>query len=257
MSPRRSAAIARHEFRIFLRDPVFFVIFLGMPLLLMSFLKPAFRDSVEAEGFATATGAEQAVPGLTVMFAFFLVGNVGFGFMREHGWNTWERLRSSWASPAELIIGKTVVPFGMAVIHTAVLLTLGMLLFGLDVPGSKVGLVAVALALDICLIALGFALVALCNSVMQLNAFANLGAILFSGLGGALAPLSDLPGWARAIAPATPSYWAMRGFRTLVLDRGGVGDVMLPVGVLLAFAAGFSVVALARFRVEETKTAWA
>src|SRR5437868_9051419 len=51
----------------------------------------------------------------------------------------------------------------------------------------------------------------------QLNAFSNLGAMVLAGVGGALAPTSALPSWARTLAPATPSYWAMRGFRQVIL----------------------------------------
>lgn len=54
-----------------------------------------------------------------------------------------------------------------------------------------------------------------------------------------------------------PSYWAMRGYRSTVLDDGGLAEVALPVTVLLAFAVGFSALAWMRFRVEETKVSWA
>lgn len=257
MSFRRSAAIARHEFRIFRRDPTFFFIFLGMPLLLMAFMRSATRYALVDQGFRGVNGSEQAVPGMTVMFAFFLVGNLGFGFMREHGWNTWERLRASWATSSEIVVGKTIVPLCQAIVHMSLLFTIGVLAFGLRIEGDILALVAVGLSLSVCLIALGFALAALCRSVMQLNALSNLGALLFAGLGGALAPLSSLPDWAQGVSRATPSYWAMRGFRSVILDDGGLGDVALPVAVLLVFTAAFSAVAVARFRVEETKTAWA
>ena len=92
---------------------------------------------------------------------------------------------------------------------------------------------------------------------MQLNALANLGAIVLAGIGGALAPSTALPGWAKAIAPITPSYWAMRGFRSVILGPGGLADVVTPIAVLLAFAAAFVMVAAARFRVEEPKTSYA
>jgi ABC-2 type transport system permease protein len=92
---------------------------------------------------------------------------------------------------------------------------------------------------------------------MQLNALGNLGALLLAGLGGALTPIPSLPAWARAIAPGTPSYWAMRGFRSVVLDGAGVGAVLLPSAMLLAFAAGLGTVAATRFRVDQRKMSWA
>jgi ABC-2 type transport system permease protein len=96
-----------------------------------------------------------------------------------------------------------------------------------------------------------------CRSVVQLNALTNAGAMLLAGLGGAVTPVELLPGWARAIAPLTPAYWAMRGFRSVLFDAGGLSSVLLPIGVLLGFSALFTLVAVRRFRVEEAKVSWA
>lgn len=257
MSWRRSAAVARHDLRVLRRDPAPLIILIFMPLVLMAFLKPAFRSFLVEAGAADANGAEQAVPGMTVMFAFFLVGQVGFAFFREHGWATWERLRASPATPAEIMVGKTVAPTVMAAVQISFLLLAGVVLFDLRIAGSVLALVPISLALIACLVALGFALVALCRTVMQLNAFANLGALLFAGFGGALAPIDTLPGWARAVAPATPGFWAMDGLQRVVADSAGVADVARPALVLVAFAVGLGALAAWRFRADETKTSWA
>ena len=257
MSLRRSLAIARHDLRLLRRDPFPAILLIGMPLVLMAFMRPAFRAALLDAGYVGVNGAEQVVPGTTVMFAFFLVGNVGFAFFREHGWQTWERLRASEARPIEVMAGKAAGPLLTSALQLLVLFGLGTLLFGLDVRGSIPGLVLVAASLAICLVALGYAVTALCRSIMQMNAISNLGALLFAGLGGALTPISTLPGWARAVAPATPSYWAMRGFRAVILDGGGLGSVTLPCAVLLTFAFGFGLVAARTFSFAETKTSWA
>lgn len=251
MSLARSWAVARHDFRILRSDPVFLITMTVMPLLVMAFMKPAFGVAGAAVG-----GADHAVPGVTVMFAFFLVGNVGFGVFREHGWNTWERLRASRAAPIEVMAGKVVVPLLTLALQLAVLIGLGGVLFGLRVRGSMPALVLVAAAFAVCLVCLGLLLLAVTRTIMQLNAISNLGTMIFAGLGGALAPYSVLPGWARAVAPATPSYWAMRGFRS-VIAGGGLGDVALPVGVLLGFALVLGALAVYRFRYDEVKVSFA
>lgn len=257
MSWRRSVAIARHDLRLLRADPVFFIVFTTMPLVVMAFIKPAFRYVVEAEGVSGLNGAEHAVPGQAVMFALFLVGNVGFTFYREHGWGTWERLRSSWAGPAEIMVGKVSVPLAQGAIQLAVLFGVGGFLYGLRVRGSVIALALVAAAFCLCLVALGLALLAVCRSVMQVNAIANLGAMVLAGVGGAIAPLTALPGWAKAVAPGTPSYWSMRGFRSVILDSGGMADVALPVAVLMVFTVGFLVVARMRFHLEDEKVFFA
>jgi ABC-2 type transport system permease protein len=257
MSLWRSWAVAKNDLRILRTDPMFLVVMTVMPLLIMAFIKPAFGTSIGPLGAdAEANGASQAVPGVTVMFAFFLVGNVGFGVFREHGWNTWERLRATRATPPEIMAGKVVVPLLTLALQLTVLIGLGGLLFGLRVQGSMLAMVAVAAALAVCLVCLGLLLLAYARSIMQLNAASNLGAMLFAGLGGSLAPTSTLPEWARAVAPSTPSYWAMRGFRS-VIAGGGFSDVALPLAVLAVFSVGFAVLAAFRFRADEVKVSFA
>jgi ABC-2 type transport system permease protein len=78
--------------------------------------------------------------------------------------------------------------------------------------------------------------------------------VLFGAIGGAFVPINVLRGWARAIAPVTPTYWAMRGMRSVVLDGAGLGAIMAPVAVLLGMSALFAVIALQRFRFDEAKT---
>jgi len=96
-----------------------------------------------------------------------------------------------------------------------------------------------------------------CRSVLQLNALSNAGAMLIGGLGGTITPVEFLPGWAQAIAPFTPAYWAMQGFREVTLAPGGLADVAVPLLVLAGFTVAFAVVAVMRFQVEDTKVSWA
>lgn len=256
-SYRRAWAIALHEFRILFKDPTFLVIMLGMPIVVMTFLSKVFRFALIGEGYTGATGAEHAVPGITVMFTFFMVGSVGFVFFREHGWGTWERLRASRARPLEIMAGKVTPVLAHAFVQQAILFSIGGLAFGLRVRGSIAALVIVAAALSICLVSMGTTLAAYTRTAAQQNAIANVGTMMFAGLGGAMAPISTLPGWVRSLAPATPSYWAMKGYRAVILDGAGLTDVLTPVLVLILFAAGFVLLSLRRFRFEETKVFFA
>lgn len=255
---RRIAAIARHDLRILRGDPAFLVIFTVMPLAFMAFSNRASGAAIEVYlPGSDVNGAAFIVPGAAVLFSGFLVGNVGFGVFREHGWGTWERLRASPLSTGELILGKSVVPIMCLTIQLTSLLGGGALLFDLELRGSWAAFVAVAAALGVMELALGFMLLAVCRSVIQLNALSNAGAMLIGGIGGAVSPVETLPGWAQAIAPATPAYWAMRGFRSVTIDGGGFPEVALPLAVLVGFAVVFAVVARVRFEVEDAKIAWA
>jgi ABC-2 type transport system permease protein len=257
----RSLAVARLDARIWRREAPVALLLLVMPLGLMAFLKPSFALAAQgtgsAPGMTAGAGAEVVVPAMIVMFGFFGVSGVGFAVFREHGWNTWERLRASWASPGEIMLGKVAVPFVTSMLNVFLLFALAHLLLGLRVRGSYAALALVSLGLVCCLLAMGLAIVAMCTTVQQVNVLGYLAGLVFGGLGGTLTAIELLPGWARAVAPFTPGYWAMDGFRGVLLSGKGVLDVLPAVGLLSLFTVGFVVVAAARFRMSETKTAWA
>jgi ABC-2 type transport system permease protein len=252
MQPSRSAALIRHEVLILASDKSSIVTLTLMPIVMMAFFKPLARLAL-TEDNPTANGSEYTVPAMTTMFAFFLVTFVAFAFFAEHRWNTWERLRASQATNAEILIGKIVPAVTLCVVQQLVLFGAGYVLFGLRIRGSLLGVAAVCLSLALCLVAIGVLAAAVIKSEQQMNAIANVGTMALAGISGALVPLSVLPGWARAVAPLAPQYWAMRGFRAVILEGGGVGSVALPVSVLLAFGAVAAGLALMRFRFDEPK----
>jgi ABC-2 type transport system permease protein len=148
---------------------------------------------------------------------------------------------------------KVVVPLATFAIQFAILFGAGFALFGLDMHGSALGLAAVASALALTLTAFGVALVSLCRTFMAVTTLSNVGALVFAGAGGALVPFALLPGWIRAVGPFTPGYWAMNGFTHAI--EGGI--VLVPVAILLGWAAVFAVITAVRLRFEEPKTGWA
>ena len=251
-SATRMSAIARLEWHVLRRDPVPVITYVFMPLVVMAFLKPALRLTTIATD-AHGNGAEQAVPGVTVMFAFLLVSQVGMTFFRDHAWRTWDRLRASPASSAEIIAGKVVMPILVFAVVLTCLLGGGGLLLNLHIRGSITGLIVVAAALAMCLVALALGLVAVTRTAAQFVSLSSLGAILCAGLGGALVPGDLLPQWVQDVAPFSPTYWAMNGFHGVITDGWGVTQALRPAAVLTAIAALLVIVAALRFRAEHAK----
>ncbi len=257
MSLRRSFAVGRNELRILRRDPTPLVILIAMPLLIMPILRSTFRATLVLSDHAGASGAELAVPGQAVQFLFFLPTYIGFSFFREHAWNTWPRLRASTATSAEIMCAKALPMLALGALQLGVVFGAGVLLLDLHIGHALLGIALVSVATVLCAVGLGIALTAVLRTFQQLNAVGFLGATLFAAIGGAFVPLAALPTWVHTISPVTPHYWAMRGYRALLLDGKGVGAVVLPVLVLLAYAVGCAIVAITRFRFEDAKTGWA
>jgi ABC-2 type transport system permease protein len=250
-----SLTLTRNDMRLLAAEPAPYIILTIMPLFMMGFIKPVLGAALVFDGFSGANGSEQAVPGMAVMFAFFLVPPMCFNFFREHGWNTWDRLRANRCSTRQLLQGKILVPLAMVSVNVTLVLLLGSLFFGLQLKGTVLGLAVVGVGLVVCVVGFALLLAAVSESLSKLNALGNLAALIFAGLGGALTPFFSLPRWAQAVAPVTPSYWAMRGFKSVIFDVN-MSDVATSVLVLLGFGVLFAALAAARFRLDTPRTAW-
>ena len=253
MSMRPVRAIASHDLRLMRHDPEVIVLLLVIPILVMLVIKSTSRATLVAEHFIGANGSEQAVPGMAVLFASFIVGMTSVNYMREYVWGTWPRVMAYPARLESVLLGKALPGVVLCGVQLTCLFAFGALFVGLDVKGSIPALALVAGAYCVCLVALGTLLASVARTVQQSAALSNFGALLMGGLGGALVPVASLPSWSRSVAPIMPAYWAMRGFRRIVLFDGGIGSVYVDALVLLGVATLAGVVAVARFHATDKR----
>jgi ABC-2 type transport system permease protein len=252
---QRSIVIARHNLRLILTDPGPLVQFVVTPLILMTVLRSAQKVLLHSEGFPSANGSEQVVPAFTFMFSFFWMGYVGRMFFAEHGWGTWERLQTTAATRAEIMVGKLVPFFLLMVVQQTFVFTVGALLFGLPARGGRIlELFLVDVPLVTCVLTLALALISLLGTLAQLEAIAQGVQMGLATLCGALVPLAVLPHVVRSIAPALPLYWPLRAARRLILEGKGVEEALVAGAVLLGFAALFAAVAASRFSFGQAKS---
>ena len=141
----------------------------------------------------------------------------------------------------------------MVVVQLCFVLACGVVLFDLHIAGNVLALAPLILVFSVSLVLLGVAVTAVCHSAQQANAFSYAGLVLFGAVGGALVPLTVLPQWAKTIAPVTPTYWAMRGFDSVILDGQGLSAMAAPVAALAAMSLVFAVVALRKLRFDAAK----
>ena len=253
ISLRRLRTIIAHELRLASRDPVTVLVLVVFPIITMAFVKPAFRAALQQSGYPHANGAEQVVPGQAVMSAFFIVSVTTFAFFFEYAYRTWDRLRASPASSIEIVLGKATPRVGMVVAQLFVVLAAGVVLFGLHISGNAWALLPLILVFALTLVALGVAVTAVAHSAQQASAIAFVGMVLFGAIGGALVPYRVLPSWSKHLSPITPTYWAMRGFNSVILDGRGWGAMAAPLAALVAMTLLFVAIALRRLRFDDAK----
>jgi len=254
MSWPRSAAVARTNLLLQLRDPASHLLMVLIPLVLIPFLLPTARAQLQLEGFPHATGAEQVVPGFGILFAFLSVQQVITGFFDEHVWGTWDRLRASAASTLDILVGKVSVAFAIQLAQLLAVLGLGSLLYGFRPTGSVLALLLVVVLFSAVLCCFGVMIVALASSRDLALTVANLVGMLMAGVGGALGSTTGFPAWALTLAHLSPAYWAMQAVVRISLENAGVVQVLPALAALSAFGAVFLAIAVLRFRVEDSKT---
>jgi len=253
MSFPRSLAIARSSARLLLSDPAPTIAMTAVPLVFIPFLIPGARAQLQLAGLSNASGAEQVVPGMLVLFAFLSVQTTVMLFFREHAWGTWDRLRASAARTTDIVVGKAAPSFAAQLLQCAVVLGVSTLAYGFRITGSVPALLAVLVTFVVALTAFGVALVSVFPTMDQAMVIGNLLGMVMAGLGGAFTPIGSLPGWAQAVAHASPAAWAIDALRGVALDGAGMVDVAPALGKLLAVAAGCLILAGLRFRPEAVK----
>jgi ABC-2 type transport system permease protein len=252
----RLIGLLRHEIQVSIREPLTLIVLFLLPPIVILFYRPAAAAILHEQGLHSASGAEQAVPGMAVMFSLFLVGHVGYSILQEHTWGTWSRLRAGSGPFWHIFVGKAAIPFALAYVQLGTLLALGTVAFGLNIRGSVAALMLLMASLSLSLVAIGFAVASFCTSPQQLSVAANVAIVLGGSIGGAFIPIRLIPSWARHIAPISPAYWAMSGFRAVIVAGTGVGGVIRPSLILALISSVAAAIALHRFRVGTPRRGW-
>jgi len=236
----RLTALVRHNTTLMRREPGPVISRLVQPLVLITLMHPLYAAALAGEG--AQAGTVQVVTGMLVMFSLLALSVVGTGIMTERSWRTWDRLRATPARAPELLAAKAVPAFALLTVLQAEVIGFGVVAFGLRVRDPFLLALAVT-CWALALLGIGMALGAMLRSQGELNVAYDIGGILFSALGGALIPRAELPGWARAIAPVSPGYWAMGALRSALngqvtatlRDTCTLAGVALAVGALAAW----------------------
>jgi len=230
----RIAVLARHQAVLLARDPGPMIGYTVMGLLLMTATRPLYAIVAPIVPGA-GSGIDQAAAGMAVMFSLFSLKVGAAHLLNERTWRTRDRLRASPAGPVEVLAGKALPILAAIVAQQAVLFGVGAAAFGLHPRAGWLPLAACAVAWSACVLLLGFGASTLARSPAQLSAAGDIFALLTTVIGGALVPVALLPGWLRAIAPASPGYWALSAYHAAL--AGSFAQLGRPLEMLAVFAS--------------------
>jgi len=190
----------------------------------------------------------QASPGILVQFAIMSLVTSGQILVQERKTRTLQRMMSTSMRSWEIIAGHTLAMFAVVFFQTALLIVFGQLVVGVDYMNEPLGILLVSVALSLWIAAMGLLIGTIVKDDSQVVLFALLAMFILSALGGTWFPLEVSSGAFALIGKAMPSAWAMNGYQNILIRRLGLESAWMPTLMLLAYALGFFVLAVWRFR---------
>jgi ABC-2 type transport system permease protein len=203
------------------------------------------------EDFSAST---LSVAGFAVMFAFLAAQITASSIFDEKKEGTFRRLLAAPLARQDLLVGKMLPNFVIAIVQMVVLVAASIVLLpllGQEAPSlgnSPLGLILVTVLVALCSTSLGILLAAIARTESQVGGISTLFLWVAGLVGGAFIPAFVLGDFLNAIGKAVPHYWAIQAYTDLMVRGQGVTDILPELGILAGFSAVFFVIGLLRFR---------
>ncbi len=194
----------------------------------------------------------QASPGIIVMFVIFGLTTSGQILVTERKSHTLQRMMTTSMHSWQIIAGHLLAMFSVVLVQELLLILFGQLVLGVDYARQPIAVLLVAVALGLWIASMGLLIGVLVKDDSQVVVFSLMAMFIFSALGGVWFALEATSGGFSAISRLMPSAWAMNGFQNILIRGQGLESVWMPVAILLAYALGFFLLAVWRFKKSET-----
>jgi ABC-2 type transport system permease protein len=209
------------------------------------------EEPLTARSDALYNGYAHSFSGMGIQFLLFAMANLGVEMLLERQRGLWKRLRSAPVSRLTLLAGKVMSGALISLMILGVCFAFAMAIFGVRIEGSAAGFVVVSAACAVMASTFGVLVAALGNTPATARGVTTLAVLMMVMLGGAWVPTFIFPAWLQQLTLIVPVRWAVDGLDAMTWRGIGLSGALAPSLVLLAFAAVFAGVAIARFRWEE------
>ncbi|GGE56858.1 ABC transporter [Pullulanibacillus camelliae] len=188
----------------------------------------------------------QVVPGMTVMFVFYIMISMVRRFFKEKESGLISRIRSTSIRPMHYLIGMWI-PFVITVIAQCVVLFLfGHLMYDLNL-GDLSALALLIICISLCGTGIGLALSFIVSGETVGMVVTQVIALAGAMLGGLWVPGYLMPDFVQKLGHVFPQFWAQKGLQNIIVHHAHIGGIMGSAAVLLLFAVIGFAVALVRF----------
>lgn len=182
-------------------------------------------------------------PAMAMLFLFFTVGAGARSLLTEEREGTLTRLRSSPVTNAQILGGKLIAVLATGLLSLLVVYGVSTLVLGAS-WGEPAGVLLVIVAAVLAVAGIGTFVTALARTDAQAEGYTTMLTFGLALVGGNFTPPGDMTELMRRLSLLTPNGWALRAFTELSAGRGGAGDVVVHVVVLLGVAGSTGAVGI-------------
>jgi ABC-2 type transport system permease protein len=197
---------ARYETRAFFRNPAAAFFTLVFPLMFLVIFNLIFGDEdidTPEGSLDTSTFYVPAIVAMSVISACYTNIAIGTAFARDRG--LLKRVRGTPLSPAAFLAGRILQATFVALLLVAIVLAMGAVLFGVELPGKTFPAFVVTLivgAATFC--ALGLAVTAIIPNADASPAVVNATILPLLFISDVFIPMSNAPSWLSDFASICP-----------------------------------------------------
>jgi ABC-2 type transport system permease protein len=206
------------------------------------------EEAMTAGSNVAYNGYAHSFAGMAIQFLLFAMANIGVEMLLERQRGLWGRLRSAPISKVTLLGSKAISGALISLMILMVSFGFAMIVFKVRIHGSVLGFLGISIACAVMASTFGLLIAALGNSPATARGVTTLAVLMMVMLGGAWVPTFIFPAWLQQFTLIVPVRWAVDGLDAMTWRGIGLSGAMMPVVVLIGFAAAFWTVAASRFK---------
>lgn len=206
------------------------------------------KEAVSAQKF---TYVDFLIPGIVslgiMQMSMFGVASV-FVAWRERG--VLRRLLATPVRPGTILSSQVITRLIISLLQTAIILTVGVLFFDINIAGSIPLIMLLGLLGGIIFLCLGFAVSGIGNSTNTVMALSNIIMMPQMFLSGVFFPREGLPEWLETITAYLPLTYLADAMRKVIIDGSGIAVIQYDILGLLVWSVITFILATRLFKWE-------
>lgn len=170
-----------------------------------------------------------------VLFTFITALTAAVLLVRARETGVLRRALTAPISALSIVLGVGAGWLALALVQSGIIMVVGALAFGVD-WGDPVAATALIVLFALVGAGAGLLLGSAIDSENTVGSASAPAALVLAAVGGCMVPVEVFPSGLRTVSQLTPHYWALEGWKSLMFDGAGIGDIATELGVLAAFA---------------------